>query len=381
MRPLAAGPTTSSPVPGDCAKSSPVPLISGPGSRHWAFMTPHPSDLDRLAPATLTAESRRQAMDWGLVLISQGIPAVIEREELADLSEPASDSGTASVEVLTDPARSRIVHELNPRFRRSQPSRRSRSTVWCLRVEPASIERARAVIDEYRRENPRFDWQRSAATSAASDRSLSWAPGVVAWVLVLCLLHGLLPTVLRSAGWVEVAAVRQDGQWWRLFTATWLHADVAHLASNVGTGALTLGLAMGRYGPGTALSLSLLAGTAANIPGVLLREPTARALGASGVVMAALGLLAGHAVVWWRISRHASKPVWISLGAGGFLFLSLGVNPASDVLAHAGGFFGGILLGALAAWFRWGRYEKLWALAYVVLAVGPWLGAWAARGR
>ena len=320
-------------------------------------------------------------MDWGLVLISQGIPAVIEREELADLSEPSSDSGTASVEVLTDPHRSRIVHELNPRFRRSQPSRRSRSTVWCLRVEPASIERARAVIDEYRRENPRFDWQRSAATSAASDRSLSWAPGVVAWVLVLCLLHGLLPTVLRSAGWVEVAAVRQYGQWWRLFTATWLHADVAHLASNVGTGALTLGLAMGRYGPGTALSLSLLAGTAANIPGVLLREPTARALGASGVVMAALGLLAGHAVVWWRISRHATKPVWISLGAGGFLFLSLGVNPASDVLAHAGGFFGGILLGALAAWFRWGRYEKLWALAYAVLAVGPWLGAWAARGR
>jgi membrane associated rhomboid family serine protease len=320
-------------------------------------------------------------MDWGLVLISQGISALIERDELADLSEPASDSGTASVEVLTDPARSRIVHELNPRFRRSQPSRRSRSTVWCLRVEPASIERARAVIDEYRRENPRFDWQRSAATSAASDRSLSWAPGVVAWALVLCLLHGLLPTVLRSAGWVEVAAVRQYGQWWRLFTATWLHADVAHLASNVGTGALTLGLAMGRYGPGTALSLSLLAGTAANIPGVLLREPTARALGASGVVMAALGLLAGHAVVWWRISRHASRPVWISLGAGGFLFLSLGVNPASDVLAHAGGFFGGILLGALAAWFRWGRYEKLWALAYVVLAVGPWLGAWAARGR
>jgi membrane associated rhomboid family serine protease len=344
-------------------------------------MTPHPSDLDRLAPATLTAGSRRQAMDWGLVLISQGIPAVIEREELADLSEPSSDPETASVELLTDPARSRIVHELNPRFRRSQPSRRSRSTVWCLRVEPASIERARAVIDEYRRENPRFDWQRSAATSAASDRSLSWAPGVVAWALVLCLLHGLLPTVLRSAGWVEVAAVRQYGQWWRLFTATWLHADVAHLASNVGTGALTLGLAMGRYGPGTALSLSLLAGTAANIPGVLLREPTARALGASGVVMAALGLLAGHAVVWWRISRHASRPVWISLGAGGFLFLSLGVNPASDVLAHAGGFFGGILLGALAAWFRWGRYEKLWALAYAVLTVGPWLCAWAARGR
>lgn len=347
-------------------------------------MTPHPTDLDRLASATLTAGSRRQAMDWGLVLISQGIPAVIEREALADPPEPPSDAGPVSVEVPADPHRSKIADEPGPRFRRSRrlpPSRRSRPTVWCLRVEPTSIERAREVIEEYRRENPRFEWQRSAAASAASDRSLSWAPGAVAWALVLCLLHALLPPALRSAGWVEVAAVRQEGQWWRLFTATWLHADVAHLASNVGTGALTLGFAMGRYGPGTALSLSLLAGTAANIPGMLLREPSARALGASGVVMAALGLLAGHAVVWWRLSRYASKPVWISLGAGGFLFLSLGVNPSSDVLAHAGGFLAGILLGALAAWFRWGRFEKLWALAYALLAMGPWLMAWAHRGR
>jgi hypothetical protein len=81
-------------------------------------------------------------------------------------------------------------------------------------------------------------------------------------------------------------------------------------------------------------------------------------------------------VIWWRLSRYASKPVWISLGAAGFLFLSLGVDPASDVLAHAGGFVGGILLGALAAWFRWGRFEKLWALAFAVLALGPWLWPW-----
>jgi membrane associated rhomboid family serine protease len=233
------------------------------------------------------------------------------------------------------------------------------------------------VVLEYRRENRRFAWHRTAIVA----RPLSWNPTAVPWVLVLCAIHALLPMALRSAGWVEVAALRQHGQWWRLFTGTWLHADVAHLASNVGTGALTLGFAMGRYGPGTALCLSLVAGAAANIPGVLLRDPTARALGASGVVMAALGLLVGHAVVWWRISRYASKPVWISLGAGVFLFLTLGVNPVSDVLAHAGGFVGGILLGALAAWFRWGRFEKLWALAYAVLAVGPWLCAWVARGR
>ena len=334
-------------------------------------MTPPSSDTAPPLLAALTAWSERQAMDWGLALISQGIPAVIDREEASvgpfdGTSERASEE---SIEGAVD----QEPHSPNP-GPSSQSVRRDR---WLLRVEPDVLERARAVVLEYRRENRRFAWHRTAIAA----RPLSWNPTAVPWVLVLCAIHALLPMALRSAGWLEVAALRQHGQWWRLFTATWLHADVAHLASNVGTGALTLGFAMGRYGPGTALCLSLVAGAAANIPGVLLRDPTARALGASGVVMAALGLLVGHAVVWWRISRYASKPVWISLGAGVFLFLTLGVNPVSDVLAHAGGFVGGILLGALAAWFRWGRFEKLWALAYAVLAVWPWLCAWVARGR
>ena len=334
-------------------------------------MTPPSPDTAPPLLAALTAWSERQAMDWGLALISQGIPAVIDHEE-ASVGPFDWVSKKASEESIYR-AVDQEPHPPNP-----GPSPQGiRCSRWCLRVEPDELERARAVVLEYRRENRRFAWHRTAVAA----RPLSCNPAAVPWVLVLCAIHALLPMALRSAGWVEASSVRQQGQWWRLFTGTWLHADVAHLASNVGTGVLTLGFAMGRYGPGTALCLSLVAGAAANIPGVLLREPSARALGASGVVMAALGLLVGHAVIWWRISRHASKPVWISLGAGGFLFLSLGVNPASDVLAHAGGFVGGILLGALAAWFRWGRFEKLWALAYAALAVGPWLCAWAARGR
>ena len=325
--------------------------------------------------AALTARSERQAMDWGLALISQGIPAVIDREEVparqfAGVPEMASER-TSEGSIEGDVGHPPNSPHLSPS---PQGVRRCR---WLLRVEPDALDRARAVVLEYRRENRRFAWHRTAVAA----RSLSWNPLVLSWILVLIALHGLLPPALRSAGWVEVAAVRQQGQWWRLFTATWLHADEAHLASNVGTAFFTMGFAMGRYGPGTALCLSLVAGAVANVPGALLRDPGARALGASGVLMAALGLLVGHAVVWWRVSRHASKPVWISLGAGVFLFLSLAVNPVSDVLAHAGGFVGGILLGALAAWFRWGRFEKRWALVYAVLAAGPWLCAWAARGR
>lgn len=318
-------------------------------------------------------------MDWGLVLISQGIPAVIERVEPPDpLGSAAPDTPLLgppdATTTFPDPPRRRGRRSRRNRSLRRDP-RPSRAVVWHLRIDPQLIDRARVVIEQYRLEDRRFDWQRSGAAASAGVGPMSWAPGALGWVVAVCAFHGLLPMALRALGWVEVSAVRQGGQWWRVLTATWLHADVAHLVSNVATGGLTLGLAMGRYGPGTALCLSLIAGAAANVPGVLLRDPASRALGASGVVMATLGLLAGHAVVWWRISRHASKPVWISLGAAGFLFLSLGVDPSSDVLAHLGGFVAGIVLGAVAAWFRWGRFDKVWAWGYVLLALGPWIWA------
>lgn len=356
-------------------------------------------------------------MDWGLVLISQGIPAVIERVEPGEPPDlpvtsvpvdgpvpkagpkagPKVDPGPADPPGALDASGDILSDEVPPppwahvgpshqtgRRPSCRPRRRARvprprpetpvAVAWHLRVEPHLVDRARAVIEAYRLEDRRFDWQRRTGAGPGAG-AFSWSSGALVWVAVLCAVHGLLPMALRSLGWIEGMAVRQQGQWWRLWTATWLHADVAHLASNVATGGLTLGLAMGRHGPGTALCLSLLAGAVANLPGVLLREPGSRALGASGVVMATLGLLAGHAVVWWRISRHASKPVGISLGAAGFLFLSLGVDPSSDVLAHLGGFVAGIVLGAVAAWFRWGRFDRVWAWAYAVLALGPW--AWA----
>ena len=365
-------------------------------------MTPTSPDPGAPVPAWLTAGSRREAMDWGLVLISQGIPAVIERVDPeeppippapsgpvdapdpgpSDSSTVAEPSGVGSSEDSPSPQvdlphRTGRRPSCRSRSRPRPPRRRpesSRAVAWHLRVEPHLVDRARAVLEAYRLEDRRFDWQQRTGAGVGTG-SFSWSSGALPWVAALCVLHGMLPMALRSLGWIEGAAVRQQGQWWRLWTATWLHADVAHLASNVATGGLTLGLAMGRHGPGTALCLSLLAGAVANLPGVFLREPGSRALGASGVVMATLGLLAGHAVVWWRISRHASKPVGISLGAAGFLFLSLGVDPSSDVLAHLGGFVAGIVLGALAAWFRWGRLDTVWAWAYVVLALGPWLWA------
>ena len=169
-------------------------------------------------------------------------------------------------------------------------------------------------------------------------------------------------TWLEGRGLMGSLAIHR-GEWWRLITATTLHADIGHLASNLGSGLLLMGVAMARYGAGYALLATLLAGVTGNLMGYLLRTQPYHGLGASGVVMGALGLLAIQSL--GHLRRHPSSKRQILSGfvGGAFLFVLLGLNPAADVLAHTGGFLAGLALGVLgnllparitkALWFNW----------------------------
>ena len=91
----------------------------------------------------------------------------------------------------------------------------------------------------YEFENRRWPWRQEVFQTGVL---FDWAS--LAWVLLLCvfwLADG--PANLRDAGLMDSAAVSR-GQWWRLFTAIWLHGDVAHLAANATIGVVLLGMAM-----------------------------------------------------------------------------------------------------------------------------------------
>ena len=147
-------------------------------------------------------------------------------------------------------------------------------------------------------------------------------------------LHGLALARVLAMAWIHAAnggraparavfdsAAFAHGESWRAWTATWLRADMAHLAMNGVFGGLLMGLAMGRYGPGTAL----------------------------GGAMAALGMLAANALGLWRARRAAARWVLPTLGASAVLFVQVGTSPKGDVVVHALGFLAGIPAGALAA--------------------------------
>jgi len=246
-------------------------------------------------PVRIPARSQRQALDWSLVLASQGIEHVLDHAE---------------------------------------------ETGWSLRVAEADHEAALTAIRQYRLENRRWPWQR---TIPRTEALFDWL--VTGWVglTIVCYWLSQQRPVIEQAGMMDGSAVA-NGQWWRLVTATLLHADLAHLTANAGFGFVLLGLAMGRYGTGIGLLAALLAGVVGNVASWLAHGPTFHGLGASGVVMGALGLITLPAVETENRRAVTWKILFGGLAAGLMLFVLFGVAPGTDVVAHLGGFVAGVIL-------------------------------------
>lgn len=294
------------------------------------------SDLPLEPPAwtRIPVRSERQAMDWSLVLASQGIEVIIHHE-------PETD-------------------------------------VWALKVDALEVERSRQILHRYRLENRGWGWHRRLVWPAVS---FHWGALVWCWCLILWywLGEGLGPR-LEGVGIMDAQATLR-GEVWRLLTAATLHGDVAHLAANTSTGLVVLGLAMGRFGAGWTVLATLVAGGLGNVASLYAYRQPHASLGASGMVMGGLGLLAAQlAFLLWE-SPRAWRQALSGLLGGCLLFVLVGLNPATDVAAHAGGFVAGIAAGAVLASAprfcrRWGHWDA-WAggLALVAITVA-WSVAW-----
>ena len=137
-----------------------------------------------------------------------------------------------------------------------------------------------------------------------------------------------------------------------------------------------MGLAMGRYGAGTALGGTLTAGALANVAAAWIRAEPYVGLGASGVINAALGMLSANLLGIRRERRPAMRWMFAALGAGSMLFLEIGTHPKGDVLVHAMGFVTGLLAGAVATlWPRRWRRGMDWGGWTVAAVTTGW--AWA----
>lgn len=246
----------------------------------------------------IPTRSREQAYEWSLVLLSQGI------ESLAD----------------------------------STPE-----TGWHIELPPEDFGRALRILRQYKLENRLRRIVQPSGTKLRFDWSNTW---FFVLLLVVFALSEMPGSTLREWGRMDRARFLA-GEWWRPLTAVSLHHDLPHLLSNVGIGMFFLGLAGGVFGAARAILISLFSGIAANIAGCLFHPGGYLGLGASGVVMGALGLLTCDSILHRESTDTNLQRVSRGLAAGVLLLVLLGFDPhpTTDVLAHVIGFAFGLILG------------------------------------
>ena len=225
-----------------------------------------------------------------------------------------------------------------------------------LYVAAHDVELAIAELNAIDREER--DARSAAAADAALTRpQLSKHATLGAVVVAMLLLAFFAITGPRADGELWFAAGASDaervlhGEWWRTVTALTLHADSAHVFSNVGIGTLVIAAVMRSEGVGFGSALVLASGTAGNLANAWVHQTLHRSVGFSTAVFGAIGILGGLAFVDARRHIKPRRPAWTALAGTLALLALLGMSDKGsvDVLAHVFGAGAGLGVGLLSA--------------------------------
>lgn len=149
------------------------------------------------------------------------------------------------------------------------------------------------------------------------------------------------------------ALIYTDGDWYRLVTAMFLHASLLHLAFNM-LALYWLGTIVEHaLGSWRFLLLYLVSGIAGSAGALVLSNPTAVTVGASGAIYGIMGALL---VLEYRATGSFAGQ------ALGLIVLNLALTfaiPNISVGGHLGGLAGGILATFALAHFRYARPRSL----------------------
>jgi membrane associated rhomboid family serine protease len=226
-----------------------------------------------------------------------------------------------------------------------------------LRVEPAAAPRVSEELREYAAEaevKPP-----PPLVSASWSQHPAGALHYLVWAAVLLLVfhqQSLQPSLADRYASSSIGLIT-DGDWWRPFTALFLHGDGGHIIGNLASGAVFGALVSKSIGPWKGWSMILLAGTVGNAITSWVTYPESFvSLGASTAVFGALGILSGIGLV--ENFREELRMPWMRVLApllAGLILLGWlgGAEPGAgvDVFGHVFGFCAGVLLGAACRYF------------------------------
>jgi membrane associated rhomboid family serine protease len=156
-----------------------------------------------------------------------------------------------------------------------------------------------------------------------------------------------------------------SGEWWRLVTNGFLHANVLHIGSNM-LALFFIGRALEPALGSLRLAVIYFVSLAAGSLGVMIIEPDALSIGASGAIFGLMG-----AFVIYARSRGISI---MQSGIGPVILLNLAITftiPGIPVGGHLGGLAGGAAIAAIIVELdrsRRFRRDTLWPLVGVGVA-------------
>lgn len=163
------------------------------------------------------------------------------------------------------------------------------------------------------------------------------------------------------------------GEWWRLFTAMFLHAGMTHLLMNMFSLYLIGRGAEMYFDTKSYLSIYLFSGLLGGLASLYM-HPASVGIGASGAIFGVFGALAGFFLAHReKIQTHSKafmKDFAIIIGINLVIGFSI---PSVDVSAHVGGllvgFIGGFSLSKNPKWIL--AYSV--AMIFLVIAIASYL--------
>ncbi|MES2981970.1 MAG: rhomboid family intramembrane serine protease [Verrucomicrobiota bacterium] len=226
-----------------------------------------------------------------------------------------------------------------------------------LQAEPDAVIKISEEIRQYEAESKIIGKSKIVPSNWARYPA-GWGYYMI-WAAVLLVVFHLQQTDLSlvERGKSSSIDLIEKGEWWRPFTALFLHADLGHLLGNLASGALFAMLVSKSIGSLKAWAMILLSGTVGNLITSLLTYPESfTSIGASTAVFGALGILSGVGLVE-NLREKVSMP-WVRVLApllAGFVLLGWlgGAAPGSqtDVFGHVFGFSAGVVGGMICRYF------------------------------
>jgi membrane associated rhomboid family serine protease len=189
--------------------------------------------------------------------------------------------------------------------------------------------------------------------------SMERGPAVVTYTVIAInlLIYAILALVSQSldislnvlikAGAQQAAYIEATGQYWRIFTAMFLHVSIFHVGVNM-LSLFFIGRVVERvYGRWRYLVIYLVSGIVGGLATFFL-QPEAWAVGASGAIFGVFGALG----VFYVADRRALGSYGAGAIANWLFWLALNLvvgfsDPNIGIIDHIGGLIAGIMLASL----------------------------------